>query len=164
MIPKVACLVRVFLCVRVFVCVLCVCVCVCVVVPGTASLLAHTVLTLPCTLLLLWARLGGAARSNTVLILICAYTDRSTDTHTHAHTYTHSKNKDCDICSLHKCIQSSESTEMNSAFSCLFLQILLLLAWRSAVVFHHAHCYLWSRQWQAGCQSKQRSSFINDEV
>lgn len=51
---KVACVV--WVCVRVLVCV-----CVCVSVPGTASLLAHTVLTLPCTLLPLWARLGGCS-------------------------------------------------------------------------------------------------------
>lgn len=35
----------------------CACVRACVAVPGTASLLARTVLTLPCTPLPLWARL-----------------------------------------------------------------------------------------------------------
>lgn len=67
-------------------------------VPGTVSLLAPTVLTLPCTLLPLWARFGAAARCYTVLTLICAtQIGQHKDTHTHVEKPTQTQHKPISI-------------------------------------------------------------------
>lgn len=69
-------------------------------VPGTVSLLAPTVLTLPCTLLPLWARLGAAASCYTVLTLICAtQIGQHKGTHTHTEKPTQTLHKTISISS-----------------------------------------------------------------